>query len=44
MRLSTRKSLPLLLCLILTLALVAVYGQVQTFKLIRYDDTVSGTP
>ncbi len=40
MRLSTRKSLPLLLCLILTLALVAVYSQVQTFKLIRYDDTV----
>jgi len=40
MRPSTRKSLPLLLCLILTLALVAVYGQVQTFKLIRYDDTV----
>lgn len=40
MRIFTQKSLPLILCLVLTLAVVAVYSQVQTFKLIRYDDTV----
>ncbi|NPU83626.1 MAG: tetratricopeptide repeat protein [Syntrophaceae bacterium] len=40
MRISNEKSLPLLLCLFLTLAVVAVYSQVQTFKLVRYDDMV----
>ncbi|PKN34360.1 MAG: hypothetical protein CVU61_09290 [Deltaproteobacteria bacterium HGW-Deltaproteobacteria-19] len=40
MQIFTRKSLPLIICLVLTLAVVAVYSQVQTFKLVRYDDTV----
>lgn len=40
MRTCSRKPLVLLFCLLLTWSVVAVYGPVQTFKLIRYDDTV----
>jgi len=40
MRTPTQRSFTILLCLVLALAVIAVYSQVQSFKLIRYDDTV----